>query len=170
MMTIPDDSTPQSAPAVPNQKGAGAALHTILVATDYSNEAAAAIQHALKLAKLTGAEISVLHVVELKKPEINPEVVAAVERLQSNFSAIQQRAMERLDALCKDIQTPGVRCTARIRLGIPYEEILEDAEETHPDLVIIGKKGSSGLARFLLGGTAARVARYAPCSVLIVHS
>jgi nucleotide-binding universal stress UspA family protein len=62
-----------------------------------------------------------------------------------------------------------VNCTATARLGVPAEEILNEAENTNPDLIVLGNKGTSGLARFLLGSTAERIVRYAKCSVLVVR-
>ena len=43
------------------------------------------------------------------------------------------------------------------------------AEEHDADLVVVGDKGIRGVARFLLGSTADKVSRYAPCNVLIVR-
>ena len=57
--------------------------------------------------------------------------------------------MERLDSLCKEIRTT-VACTATVRIGVPYEEILNEAEKVGPDLIVLGGKGVSALARMVL--------------------
>lgn len=135
------------------------ALKKALVVTDFSVEASAAIDLAVKLAKLAGMHLALLHVVEVPTYHINPEVVAANKRVDANLEAMRQRAMERLKALSEIIRGTGLKCTASARVGIPTEEILREAEKTKPDLIFLGNKGASALARFLLGSTAERVVR-----------
>jgi nucleotide-binding universal stress UspA family protein len=77
---------------------------------------------------------------------------------------MRQNAIAHLESLCKEIKTSGIDCTASVRIGVPYEEILEEGEKIAPDLIIAGSKGRSGLARFLLGSTAERVVRHTLCS------
>lgn len=54
--------------------------------------------------------------------------------------------------------------------GHPVAEILQTAEEQHADLVVLGSHGHSAIQRFLLGSVAERVARHAPCPVLLVRT
>ena len=167
-MAEPEFTTPDSAgePFIPKD----VALKKALVVTDFSPDAAAAIDYAVKLAKLAGIQIALLHIVEVPTYQIHPEVVAARKRVDETFEAMRQRAAERLEALAEIVRNEGVSCTASVRLGIPTEEILTEAEKTEPDLIFIGNKGTSALARFLLGSTAERVVRYARCSVLVVRA
>ena len=60
-----------------------------------------------------------------------------------------------------------IRC--RVREGHPAEEILREAEEHPADLIVVGTRGRSGIARLLLGSVAGRVAFHAPCSVLVAR-
>ena len=167
-MADPEFTTPDSAgePFIPKD----VALKKALVVTDFSPDAAAAIDYAVKLAKLAGIQIALLHIVEVPTYQIHPEVVATRKRVDETFEAMRQRAAERLEALAEIVRNEGVSCTASVRLGIPTEEILTEAEKTEPDLIFIGNKGTSALARFLLGSTAERVVRYARCSVLVVRA
>jgi nucleotide-binding universal stress UspA family protein len=167
-MADPEFATPDSPaePFIPKD----APLKKALVVTDFSPDASAAIDYALKLAKLAGIQIALLHIVEVPTYQIHPEVVAARKRVDETLEAMRQRAAERLEALAEIVRNEGVNCTASVRLGIPTEEILTEAEKTEPDLIFIGNKGTSALARFLLGSTAERVVRYARCSVLVVRA
>jgi nucleotide-binding universal stress UspA family protein len=167
-MADPEFATPDSAaePFIPKD----VPLKKALVVTDFSPDASAAIDYALKLAKLAGIQIALLHIVEVPTYQIHPEVVAARKRVDETLEAMRQRAAERLEALAEIVRNEGVNCTASVRLGIPTEEILTEAEKTEPDLIFIGNKGTSALARFLLGSTAERVVRYARCSVLVVRA
>jgi nucleotide-binding universal stress UspA family protein len=54
-----------------------------------------------------------------------------------------------------------------VKTGIPYQEILKEAEERDIDLIVISSLGSSGLAKYLLGSVARHVLLGAKCSVLL---
>jgi nucleotide-binding universal stress UspA family protein len=54
--------------------------------------------------------------------------------------------------------------------GRPAEEIIRAAARTHADLVILGSRGMTGLKGALLGSVSRRVARHAPCSVLVARN
>ena len=51
--------------------------------------------------------------------------------------------------------------------GVPYNEIVRFAEEKDADIIMIGHRGMSNLARFFLGSVAAQVVAHAPCSVYV---
>ncbi len=53
--------------------------------------------------------------------------------------------------------------------GHAAEEILKTAKRIRADLVVVGSRGLTGLRRFLLGSVTHKVARHAPCSVLVVR-
>jgi nucleotide-binding universal stress UspA family protein len=59
--------------------------------------------------------------------------------------------------------------TPLIRHGHVAEMILRVAEEQPTDLIVVGSCGLSAIARFFLGSVAERVARHAPCSVLLAR-
>ncbi|HUQ68179.1 MAG TPA: universal stress protein, partial [Planctomycetaceae bacterium] len=56
-----------------------------------------------------------------------------------------------------------------IRIGAPYVEIVKYAAEQDVDVIVVGTHGRSGLTHLLLGSTAEKVVRKAPCPVLTVH-
>jgi len=56
-----------------------------------------------------------------------------------------------------------------VRIGSPYEQLLEVAEEASADLIVVGTHGRSGVKRVLLGSVSERVARLAQCPVYIVR-
>ena len=51
--------------------------------------------------------------------------------------------------------------------GVPYNEIVRFAEEKDADIIMIGHRGMSNLARFFLGSVASKVVAHAPCSVYV---
>jgi len=64
-------------------------------------------------------------------------------------------------------ESAPVKTNAYVANGDPSEEILNYAKDNKFDMIIVGYKNHSGIAGLLIGSTAAKVARYAPCSVLI---
>jgi universal stress protein A len=159
-------SQPESLPA--DLKRAAAKRQKFLVATCFL-EPYGALEQTLSLAKLAAENVILLHVVEISRSELNPAVFASLEQIQARLDAYQQRASLRLESLAEPFRQVGIACTTSVRIGIPYEEILKEAEAVGPDLIVVGAKLGAALGPFLLGGTAERVARHAPCPVLVMR-
>lgn len=166
-MPNPEPANQRPSSAMANRKQA--ALEKILVPIDFSDYASAAIDYAVRIGKLAGTHIALLYVVEIPRHQLSVDVYSSSERIRSNLSEMQMKGQERLDSLAREIRTPGIECTASVRLGIPYEEILAEAEKIESDLIVLGGKGYSALARILLGSTAEQVVRFARCSVLVAR-
>jgi nucleotide-binding universal stress UspA family protein len=64
----------------------------------------------------------------------------------------------------------GVEVTTHPREGDPADAILDVAEERKADLIVVGNKGMTGAARFLLGSVPNKVSHHAPCGVYIVRT
>ena len=68
------------------------------------------------------------------------------------------------------VRTAGVEVETYARQGDPADAILDVAEETDADLIVVGNKGMTGAKRFLLGSVPNKVSHHAPCSVLIIRT
>ena len=165
-MSHPEPS-PSDLPAA-NPKRATANRQLFLVATAFM-EPYATLEQTLNLAELAARSVVLLHVVEISRSELNPAVFASLEEIQARLDAYQKRAYQRLESLGQAFRDAGIACTTSVRIGIPFEEILKEAEVLRPDLIVVGAKAAPILGRFLLGGTAERVTRHAPCPVLVVR-
>ena len=64
----------------------------------------------------------------------------------------------------------GLNVDRYAREGDPADAILDVAEETNADLIVVGNKGMTGAKRFLLGSVPNKVSHHAPCSVLIIRT
>lgn len=120
----------------------------ILLCTDGSLEAAKAARFGMQLARSPDSEIRLLGVVE-----------------QRDDAETMRRELE---ALGRELSALGAPCGIEVRHGHAAEQILNEAETWHADVIVIGQLGRRGLTRFLMGGTAARVMQYARGSVLLV--
>jgi nucleotide-binding universal stress UspA family protein len=68
------------------------------------------------------------------------------------------------------VRDAGVDVETYARQGDPADAILDVAEETDSDLIVVGNKGMTGAKRFLLGSVPNKVSHHAPCSVLIIRT
>lgn len=152
-----ESSEPELPPiAVPELK-----LQRILVPTDFSEQSRKALHYAISFAKQFNAEIHLLHVVE---------IIPAPDVMESGSFNIQLResAAAGLAEWKKKIPRQATARTS-MREGTPYREIIRAADESNSDLIILGTQGRSGLSHLLIGSTAERVVRHAPCPVMVVR-
>jgi universal stress protein A len=139
-------------------------LRNILVPTDFTECSHKALSYALSFAKQFGAEILLLHVVE------SVPAVAQDALLQSSMLtvALHEESESRLRRLqlevMADAPVKAMTCD-----GLPWQRIVEVARERNIDLIVAGTGKHTGLARVLLGSTAERIVRHAPCPVLVVR-
>ena len=138
-------------------------IQRILVALDFSAESHNALHYAVMLGKKFSSTLMLVHVVEpvLAPPEvILPELTT--ERVASEASAELRDLADEISDGCRVVETA-------VRRGIAFFEIIEAAQALGADLLVVGTHGRTGLKRALLGSTAEKVARHAPCPVLVVH-
>ncbi|MBH0202076.1 MAG: universal stress protein [Nitrospira sp.] len=136
---------------------------SILFATDGSQESARAEAYACVLAQSWGASLTVMSVLEFP-PGMKPDY--AVNRLY--LDDLMQEATTRLVDVTTRAGGLGLSVQSRIAIGIPSEEVLAVARAEDADLVVVGTRGKTGLEHVLLGSTAERIIRMAPCPVLTV--
>ena len=137
----------------------------ILVPTDGSEFAKKAQEHALFLAKASGAEIVAVRVMEnnfVNGLPLNDEVY------QLN-QILKERSEENLKEFDELNDNNDLKITHIIREGSPAKVILEVAKDEEIDLIVMGSSGKSGFDRFIMGSVADKVANSAKCAVLVVH-
>lgn len=143
------------------------ALKRILVPTDFSPPSQRALIHALRLGREAGAEIYVLHVAEDLH---TPRGCSAHEYLEMRDHS-RRRVKDEMTEFLKAL--PGGDLGATLHLiaveGVPSSEIVREAVEHNVDLIVISTHGHTGFQRFLLGSTADKVVRLAPCPVLVIR-
>ena len=154
----------EAASASPQQ--AAVKLRRILVSVYL--ETSAAIDYALELAKIPGTHFVLLHVIETPRSERNLGAFASEEN-KAKLEFRQEQALHHLEAVCETFQAAGAPCTPNVRIGIPHDEILNEAAVIAPDLIVVGSRATEGFTRFLLGSTAERVVRHASCSVFVAR-
>jgi len=131
----------------------------VLFATDGSAEADKALRFLRKLSLAPGSSIHTLTVTAGAEWTM-PEWYVAGEHAWGNSVAAK---------VTEALQQPGVGVAGSARSGSAAYEIIEAAEEYQVDLVVLGSKGLTGLAGFMLGSVARNVAKHARRSVLVAR-
>jgi nucleotide-binding universal stress UspA family protein len=141
-------------------------LKRILYPTDFSEYSQSALPYAVSFARQYAAKLYVIHVVE---PMVLPAdfswtstVDQAMDRKREDASRESLERFVRENAL-EDIEVEVV-----IRHGNAFLELVRMARDLEIDLVVMATHGRAGLAHALLGSTAEKVVRKAPCPVLTV--
>jgi nucleotide-binding universal stress UspA family protein len=149
----------------------------IVVGTDGSPTAQAALSKAVELAKSSGAK---LHVVTGFKPAMASSAIAALnveamaaggtELLREAESAVADQVEGMLNDIAETVKADGVVVKTHGLGGDPAEMIIEVAERENADLIVIGNRGMSGAKRFILGSVPNKISHHSPCDVLIVRT
>jgi len=144
----------------------------VLVAVDGSSYSDAAVGFLGAMGMRLKAEPTVVTVI----PEhvfLGKRTVDRLLRRSSSLKAQMQKAAEEraeevVTKAVGSLAAQGAKAEAAVLRGVPAEEITKVCRELRIDLLVVGYKGASNTPEFLLGGTAQKIMRYAPCSVLIV--
>jgi universal stress protein A len=143
-------------------------LKKILVPIDFSELSRKAMQYGLTFAKQFNAEVHLLHVVEFT-PLAAPAPPLPIIQDETTRATLHESAAKQL-AAWRDESGLTARVKASVRDGVAaHAEIVNAATEGNIDLIILGTQGRTGLAHLLIGSTAERVVRHAPCPVLVVR-
>ncbi len=143
----------------------------IVVGTDGSETAGEAVRQAIDMAKISGATLSIVSAyAPVSSRRVRDEQLEAPTDIQHEIGpredvnlVLEAAAAEARKAGIEEVRTHPVE-------DDPADAILNVAEETDADLIVVGNKGMTGARRFLLGSVPNNVSHHAPCSVIIVRT
>ena len=142
-------------------------LQRILVPTDFSTTANAALTYGIELARVFGARLDLLHVSE--HPEAAAEMGYPLGLVETVHN-VHNTTVGRLRTLVTENEARELSPEYAMRVGTASNEIVGYEKEHDIDLIVMGTHGRSGVTRVVLGSVAERVVRKAPCPVLTVHN
>jgi nucleotide-binding universal stress UspA family protein len=141
------------------------AIKKILIPTDGSLNAKAAVARGLELARLMGADVTALNVVDLTSFIGYSDAMA----LPNLLPMLEKDGREAVEYVRQEGERIGVRVnTMVVESGTPAHKIVEISKDH--DLIVMGSLGRTGMAHLMLGSVAERVVRHAECPVLVVRT
>jgi len=152
----------------------------ILCPVDLSSFSLEAVKLAVKITESSGAGLYLLHVIdnpfdELYLTSITQTDPAAIDLYKSEFqrrSKILRATEEHSAVLLKQFCHESIQHLPKVRYlvssGDPFEKILDAAEASRIDLIVLATHGRTGIKRLIIGNVAEKVVRHAPCPVLTV--
>lgn len=159
---VPDNSSAPVIDLVPSFLR----LKRILVPVDFSDHSVKAMRYAVRFAEQFGASLVLVHVAE---PVRYPESIIIPPAMEEANRELVKRTRAALAKFAAREVPARLACQNVVRLGSAYEEIAAAAKDTDADLIVIATHGHTGLKHLVLGSTAERVVRHAPCPVLTVR-
>jgi nucleotide-binding universal stress UspA family protein len=148
----------------------GADPKVVLAATDLSASADEALRQAHERALRARAKLLVCHVA----PSLSRANVLFPHLQLDQEAARLELQQKALDALVERTRAVTGRAASEFEAvledGTPYARIVEVAERSGAELIVVGERGSTGLSRVLLGSVAERVVRYAHAPVLVARA
>jgi nucleotide-binding universal stress UspA family protein len=148
-------------------------MKTILVPTDFSTTAQAAVNVAAGIALKTGADLVLLHVVEDVGEDsfsVSGEAFTSTPGEYHLFTLkLIEKARRQLAKAVEQASLPGLTVSSKLRVGNAYHGMDLTIAEQEVDLVVMGTTGSSGYEEVLVGSNTEKVVRRSNCPVLSVN-
>ena len=146
----------------------------ILVAVDFSPVGREVAHAGYRLAKKIGSEITFFHCAPqtarfLQGYDIKAFVSSTGKDEQKKIGEMAKQKLHKImeDVFAENGVAGSLEIEEEVVFGEPGDELLRFAKEKKIDLIIVGYKSYSAIEHLLVGSTASKVARYAPCSVMI---
>lgn len=141
-------------------------MSTVLCAIDGSDSSAKALRFAQDLCRHFSASLSLLNVIP--HCDFNPLGMDEKE-IAKQEKAFKISEINRINQFLAEFDFTDTPVTKHFLRGKPSRVILNMAEDTNCDLLVIGHKGQSLLQHIMIGSTAEKILRYVPCSLLVVR-
>jgi nucleotide-binding universal stress UspA family protein len=140
----------------------------VLAASDLSACSVEAVTALVRLQLAAEAPVILFRAVDVPEVALMMRASTTVEEIRHHVATREAAADDELRAFAATLALKPANSVARIAEGSTAATILKEAETAGADLVVIGTRGQTGLARFLLGSVAEAVLRSSPVDVLVV--
>jgi len=147
-------------------------MKSILVPTDFSDQAGFALDLARQLAIEHGASVHLLHIVEQPGSHYLTAVSGGVHDSTDNVYVMQliERVKVQLQTAANKLAKEGIKSTYKIKIGNPFKHISSQIKDSEFDLIVMGTMGISGISEILVGSNTEKVIRHANCPVITLKN
>ncbi len=146
-------------------------MNTIIVPTDFSEQAGYALDLAVQIARRSSAKILLLNVIEGMR-SFSFNTMGEAESATGEEAFIIKKLIEQTRENLYDIKTKeeysDIEIESMVEMGNPYQSIGSVVAEHDADLIVMGTKGASGVEEVMIGSNTERVVRYAHCPVVTI--
>jgi nucleotide-binding universal stress UspA family protein len=140
-------------------------IERILVPTDFSGHSLTALKYAVELAREHASEVVLAHVVE-PLPYGTARWYEPTKLLE-RYGEVATSELERFEREALQLYP---KCRSELHFGVVYEVIGELVGKLKIDLIVMSMRGQTHLIDLLIGGTAEKLLRYAPCPILRIRT
>jgi nucleotide-binding universal stress UspA family protein len=143
-------------------------IRKIMVAYDFSDYSKEALEFALELADELKSNLMIVNVINqrevdaLRRAEMEGSGISADQFVKDN----KKDRMNRINEVLEQISAKQLVVEIKIKIGVPFCELIQTVKDSGVDLVVMGRKGRSNLAGILFGTTAEKMFRHCPVPLL----
>ncbi|MGI9532942.1 universal stress protein [Lutimonas sp.] len=142
-------------------------MKRILVPVDFSPEAESAARVAASIARKTGSEIFLVHMLELPVTTIDPAEMNTISS-EPQIIYFMKLAHEKFDKFKSLPFFDGLRVIESIQFQHAFSGIINESEKNNIDLIVMGSQGASGLQEMFIGSNTEKVVRRSKVPVLVI--
>lgn len=143
-------------------------IKKILAPIDFSKYSMQALKGAWELARDTGAELHLLHVITAHNL-LGIEAIGPSSREIAREAAMLEQVEEELARIKRDDLENSKKVTTAVAVGSPVIKISDYAKDNGIDMIVLSTHGRSGGERIAIGSVTEKLVRHAPCAVLVLR-
>ena len=146
-------------------------VNTIMVAVDFSDYTLPSVRYAARLAEDVGADLLLVNVINQRDVDMLKRVAAEAPNFtfESYLKEMRRDREEQFQELIKSARCREENVRAKLRIGVPFEELLQVIETHKPDLLVMGVKGRSNLVGTIVGSCAQKMFRRCPIPLVSIR-
>jgi nucleotide-binding universal stress UspA family protein len=143
----------------------------IMVAVDFSEYSNTITDHAGRLAEDLDAELIFVNVINQRDVYMVEKVTAYTDKLsvKGYVNDLKELRNEEMQKILQETNCTQIPNRFIIKIGVPFEELVETAKAEKVDMVVIGTKGRGNIAGILLGSQAEKMFRHCPVPLLSIR-
>jgi nucleotide-binding universal stress UspA family protein len=142
-------------------------MKRILVPVDFSKEAECAAKVAADIARKTGSEIYLVHMLELPATTVDPAEMTAVST-EPQIIYFMKLAHEKFEKFIALPFFKGLKVIESVQFQHAFSGIIDESEKNNIDLIVMGSQGASGLQEMFIGSNTEKVVRRSKIPVLVI--
>ena len=142
-------------------------MKRILVPIDFSKEAEAAAKVASDIARKTGSEINLVHMLELPVSTIDPAEMSTISA-EPQIIYFMKLAREKFEKFIALPFFKGIKVVESVQFQHAFSGIISESEKLGIDLIVMGSQGASGLQEMFIGSNTEKVVRRSKIPVLVI--